>query len=382
LKRPYAPFIAENFNSSTIAYVIPQHLLARYPDLNMVPFNRAPVGTGPFHMDRWIRGDRIEFSRNEHYFKGVPKLEHIVLHAIPQENTGINQLRTHELDLYSYISEASYNVLRNVPNVRTVITPQNAYRAIYINTQRPLLSDVRVRQAIAYAIDKKQLVDTVTHGTGAVATEDLPSFMWAYDRDVPVYRYDPQRARALLASAGWHPGAGGVMTRGADQLSFVLALRQGATGDTAMAVQIQSWLDAVGIKTSIKTYPGSMLFALGPTGVLSPGKYDLDVSGFTQPADPDNSDQFTCANLPPNGFNWTRYCTPEMDRLQSEAITTYDQEARKATYAKIETLLARDVPQVYIYYQPIINAVNPALENFKPSMISPSWNVEQWQFAR
>lgn len=382
LKRRYAPFVAENFNSSTIAYVLPRHLLARYPDLNSVPFNHSPIGTGPYRVVRWIHGDRLELTRNERYFKGVPKIANFVLHEIPQENTGINQLRTHELDWYSFISEASYNVLRNVPSVRIVIAPANAYRGIYINTERPILRDVRVRQAIAYAIDKKELVDTVTHGTGTVATEDIPSFMWAYDRSVPAYHQDFDRARALLGQAGFKPGAGGVMYRNGQPLSFTFALRQGATGDTAMAVIIQSWLSKIGMKVSIKTYPGSMLFAVGPSGVLQPGKYDLDISGFTSPADPDNSAEFTCANRPPNGLNWTRYCSAEMDALQAQAIGTYDERVRGQLYAKIEQLLARDVPQVYIYYQPNINALNPALLNFRPSMITATWNAQEWEFAK
>ncbi|HET6896468.1 MAG TPA: peptide ABC transporter substrate-binding protein [Candidatus Baltobacteraceae bacterium] len=381
LKKPFAPFVAEAFNSSTIEYVIPEHLLKSYPDLNKIPFNYKPVGTGPYRMLRWAHGDRIEFAANQRYFKGAPKIANIVIHEIPQENTGLNELRTGEIQWYPYISEASYNLIKGAPGIRIVVTPQNAYRAIYINTERPILSDVRVRQAIAYAVDKKELVEKVTHGTGIIATEDIPSFMWAYDKGVPVDGYDPAKARALLDAAGWHTGSSGIRTRDGRALAFTLALRQGASGDNAMAVLVQSWLRDIGMQVSIKSYPGSMLFAIGPSGVLQPGKYDLDISGFTSPADPDNSAEFTCAARPPNGFNWTRYCNPEMDRLQATALTTYDQAARKAAYAKIETLLARDVPQVYIYYQPQISAVDERLQNFKPSMITPMWNAQQWSFS-
>lgn len=367
LKEPYAPFVAEAFDSVTISFILPAHLLAKYQNLNRIAFNHAPVGTGPYRVERWIRGDRIEFAANRDYFKGAPKIKRIVVHAIPNENTGVNELRAHEIQWYPYLSEASYNLLKGVSGVRIVVTPQNAYRAIYINTQRPYLSDVRVRRAIAYAIDKRELVEKVTHGTGTVATEDIPSFMWAYNPNVPVYAYDPAKARALLREAGWPAGR-----------TVTLALREGAAGDTEMAVMVQAWLRAVGMNVNIKTYPGSMLFAIGPAGVLQPGKYELDISGFSSSADPDNSAQFTCASRPPGGFNWTRYCNPEMDRLQAQALTTYDQAKRKAAYAKIEDLLARDVPQVYIYYQPEISAIDPSLENFKPSMISPTWNAYQW----
>lgn len=379
LKRPYAPFVAEAFNSSTVGFVVPAHLLRRYHDFSHMPFNSAPVGTGPYRLVRWIRGDRIEFAANTSYFKGVPKIANIVVHEIPDENTGINQLRSGELDWYPDLSEASYDLLRNVPNVRVVVTPQNAYRALYINTERPILSDVRVRRAIAYAIDKRELVEKTTFGTGTVATEDIPSFMWAYDPRVPVDGYDPAKARALLREAGWQPGPDGILTKNGQRLALTMSLRQGAAGDNAMAVQVQSWLHAIGMDVTLKDYPGSVLFALGPSGVLQPGKYDLNISGFESSADPDNSAQFTCDNRPPNGFNWTRYCSAEMDRLQEAALTTYNQAARKRAYAQIEALLASDVPQVFFYYQPQISAVTPRLENFTPSMVTPTWNVEQWQ---
>jgi peptide/nickel transport system substrate-binding protein len=377
LKERFAPFVTEVFNSGTVQFIVPAHLLRSYHDLNRVPFNAVPIGTGAYRMVRWARGDRIEFQANEAYFKGAPKIKQIALYSIPQENTGINQLRTREIDWYHAISEASYSVLKGVPGIKIVVTPQHSYRGMMINNER--LRDVRVRRAIAYAIDKAMLVRTVTHGTGTLATEDIPSFMWAYDKSVPTYDYDPSKARALLAEAGWRPGADGILQRNGQRLSLTMALRQGAAGDNAMAVVVQSWLRAVGIELTIKTFPGSTLFALGPSGVLQPGKYDLDISGFATSADPDNSLQFMCRYRPPNGYNWIRYCSPAMDEAQVEALHNYDEATRKRAYAKIERLLAVDVPQIFIYYQPDINAINPALKNFKPSIVTPMWNAQEWQ---
>lgn len=370
LKRVYAPFVAEAFSSATIASILPAHLLARYRDLNHVPFNTAPVGTGPYRLVSWAHGDRIVFAANRAYFKGAPKIASIVVHEIPQENTGINELRSHEIQWYPYLSEASSNMLEGIAGVKVVVTPINAYRGIWINTTAPLLADVRVRQAIAYAIDKRTMVAKVVHGFGRVATEDINPIMWGYDPNVRRYDYDPKRARRLLAQAGWKSG---------DRLT--LAVRQGAVGDEAMAVMIQSYLRAVGMSVSIKSYPGSMLFALGPSGVLDPGKYDLDISGFTESADPDNSPQFACAARPPGGINWTRYCTPEMDKLQREALGTYDRAKRMRAYAQIQALLAQDVPQIPIYYQSQLSAIDDRLQHFAPNMITTTWNVEQWSLS-
>ena len=380
MKRPFAPFIAEAFNSATVVDIVPAHILRKYPNVNHVPFNYAPVGTGPYRILSWHRGDRIELEANPHYFKGAPKIKHITVLEIPQENTGINELRSHDLDVYLNISEASYNIARGSSDIRLVVTPANSYRALYMNVERPALQDVRVRQAIAYAIDKKTMVQKVTHGTGTVATGSIPTFMWAYDTRVPVTAYDPSKAKALLRDAGWNAGPDGVLQKDGRPLSLLLTLRQGAAGDTAMAVMVQSYLRDVGIKTEIKTYPGSTLFAVGPSGIMQPGKYDIDISGFSQTADPDDSAEITCANRPPNGFNWTRFCDPRLDALEAQAVGTYDQAKRKAAYDRIQELVAQQAPYDFFYYQPNIDAVNPALKTFTPSMISPMWNAQDWSF--
>ncbi|HVS46895.1 MAG TPA: peptide ABC transporter substrate-binding protein [Verrucomicrobiae bacterium] len=381
LKHSYAPFVSTIFSSNVSpGLVLPEHLLRGKPDLNSIAFNSAPVGTGPFRMVEWLRGDRITFEANPHYFLGKPQIPRIVVQIIPDENTAINEMRTHELDWFYNASEASYNQLKTISTIKTFVSTQNSYRGMLINIQSPLVSDVRVRRAIAYAIDKATIVEKVTYGAAGPATEDLPSFMWAYDPHVKTYGYDPAQARALLAQAGWTPGPGGVLQKNGTRMELRFALRRGAVADTEMSVIIQSELRLVGIATSIKTYPGSMLFLNGTSGVLAGGHYDIELSGFGSGLDPDNSAQFECASRPPNGYNWSRYCNLEMDAAQKVALGSYDQRVRKNAYAKIETLLARDVPQIFMYWAPEIDAVNPGVKNFRPGRFFPDWNAYQWSW--
>lgn len=381
LKKPYGPIVATLFSSNIGPEdVLPAHLLRGKSDLNNVPFNSAPVGTGPYRLTKWIRGDHIEFEANSSYFGGKPHIRKINVYIVPQENTIISELRTGELDWFYNASEASYEDLKNISGVRTVVSPQNSYRGMLINTEAPLVRDVRVRQAIAYAIDKKGIVARVTHGAIAAATEDLPSFLWAYNSAVKTYEYSPDKARALLAEAGWKRASDGTMEKDGRPLDLLLVLRQGAVADTQMAVLIQSQLHDVGIGTTIKSFPGAMLFLNGRSGVLAGGHYDIDLSGFQSGIDPDNSGQFTCAARPPNGYNWSRYCTPEMDAAQRTALESYDRSVRKRAYARVESLLARDVPQIFMYWAPSINAVNPALKHFEGGAFEPNWNVTDWSW--
>lgn len=381
LKKRYGPIVATLFSSNVAPEdVLPEHLLRGKPDLNSLPFNSAPVGSGPYRLTKWIRGDRIEFEANPSYFGGKPHLAKITVYIIPQEDTIVSELRTGEIDWFYNASEASYEELKKISSVRTVVSPQNSYRGMLINTESPPVSDVRVRQAIAYAIDKKSIVAKVTHGAMPAATEDLPSFLWAYDPAVKTYEYAPGKARALLAQAGWTRSSDGTLEKNGRRMDLLLTLRQGAVADTQMAVLIQSQLRDVGVATTIKTFPGAQLFLNGRSGVLAGGHYDINLSGFASGIDPDNSGQFTCAARPFNGYNWSRYCSPEMDAAQRDALESYDRGVRKAAYARIESLLARDVPQIFMYWAPEIDAVNPALKHFEGGAFQPVWNVVDWSW--
>src|SRR3984885_14723724 len=178
LKRPFAPAVNTFFANSDAPYqILPAHLLAKYHDLNRVPFNEKPVGTGPFKVARWSRGDRIDFVANDEYFLGKPKLRKIELHLVPDENTIVSQLRAHEVDWFAFASPRAYPQLKAIPTVVTRLVPMNANDAIMLNTTHPPLDDPNVRRALGYAIDKRLLVKQTTFGTQLPATEDLPPFM-------------------------------------------------------------------------------------------------------------------------------------------------------------------------------------------------------------
>ncbi len=381
MKQRFAPAIntlfAESDNPITI---VPEHLLSKYPDLNQIPFNTQPVGSGPFKLAQWQHGDHMTFVANDHYFLGKPRLSKIVVHIIPDENTEVNELKTHDLDWMFEASTATYKFLKTMPDINTHLVPHNGYEGIQLNTSRPLLKDRRVRQAIAYAIDRNALVDKLTYGSAKLATEDLPDFMWAYNPTVKVYPYDPQRAKQLLSDAGWKPGPGGILMKNGEKLSLLL-VSNGITNATRRqaSVLVQAMLKQVGIDVEVKTYPGAVLFApAGEGGILQLGKFDLGLSGWFAGLDPDDSSNFICSMVPPGGYNYTRYCNKQMDSAQQEALTKFDQPSRKAAYAKIESLLADDMPQLFFWWPRQAQPVNPDLRNFDPNPVTETWNAYQW----
>jgi len=379
MKRAYAPAITNLFGDEAPNPILPRHLLARYPDLNRVPFNVLPIGTGPFRVERWDHGQSVELVANDAYYLGKPKLRRISVRFIPDEATMIDELRTHELDAFTQGSVNAFRQIKSLPDTAYVLVDNHGASNVLINNTRPLLRDVRVRRAIAYAIDKATIVERFTAGAAEVATEDLPSFMWASDPRVRRYAFDPARARALLREAGWQPGAGGTVQKNGRPLSLVFAYAQNNATARLISVQIQAYLSAVGIGVELKGYNGSMMFApRSAGGVYQSGNFDLAWYTMTLGIDPDSSGRFTCGAVPPNGQNYSRYCNAEMDAAQFAGLATFDENARKRAYAKSQELLARDVPIVFVFWPKDAEAFDKRLRGFAPNPITAAWNAQDW----
>lgn len=382
LRQKFAPFVNTFFaDSDQPTPVAPAHVLSKYPNINQIPFNNNPtVSDGPFKFVRWVHGDHMEFAANPDFFMGKPGLANIYIRIVPDENTSLNLLRTHDIDWMFEASINNYPTAKTIPGVRLVFVDINGYEDVQLNVQRPYLQDLRVRRAIAYAIDKKRIVDTLTFGQQPIATEDQPGFMWSHNPNVdPTYSPDVQRARSLLQQAGWAPGPNGIMMKNAQPLTLVLVSNNSNVTRRKNAVEVQQMLRQAGIDVEIKYYPGDVLFApVGEGGILQGGKFDLSLAGWYAGVDPDDASQFTCANVAPAGYNYSRYCNPDMEAQQKIALDNYEQPTRKKAYYEIQNLLARDVPEVFFYYLRTMQPINQNFNGFAPNPVTESWNAWQW----
>ncbi len=234
--------------------------------------------------------------------------------------------------------------------------------------RRKPMSDPRFRLGIAYAIDKAELVRTLTYGQEKIATADLPDWMWAADTSLKPRARDLGKARALLQAAGVKP-----------PLSLTLVTDTATVTHKREAVMIQSMFRDVGINLEIKTYPGDLLYApAGMGGILNGSKFDLALWPWYAGLDPDNSSQFTCANIPPHGYNEAGYCNPQMESLQKTALRHYDRPTRKAAYAGIERLIVRDNPILVFWWQRQQEALRSNVSGFSPNPTQEMWNAWQW----
>lgn len=374
LRHPFAPFVDTFFSESDQPFPpLPAHVLARYRDLNQIPFNNAPtVSDGPFRFVRWQHGDRVVLAANTAFFLGKPKLDGIDIAIVPDENTAVNQLRTGAVDYFALPSITTYSQLRSIPNVTTIFAPVNGYESMGFNMRRAPMNDIRFRRAVAYAIDKERLVRDLTFGQAHVATADLPDWMWANNPSLRPLPYDPQKARALLVAAQIRTPR-----------PLVLVTDSGNVTHAREAVLVQSMLHAVGIEIQIKTFPAASLYApRGAGGILNTGAFDLAFLPWVGGIDPDNSSEFSCSSQAPNGWNIAAYCSPQMDALQTAALTRYDTPARAAAYHRIEALLARDTPDVFFWWLRMPEAIRSRFHGFAPSPTSQSWNAWEWSLAR
>jgi peptide/nickel transport system substrate-binding protein len=382
LKQRFSPFVNTFFAESDQAYeIVPRHLLARYPDINQIPFDSQPLVTdGPFRFSSWLRGDRIVLDANRGFFEGPPGLRRVVIQFVANEDTAVNLLRTHAIDYIYQPSIQTYPALSAMPDGKIVWVNVNGFEGMEMNLSHPFLADPRVRMAIAAALDKRALTLQLTHGQSTTATEDLPSWIWAFDPSVKSVPFDPDAAKTLLARAGWLAGPDGIVRKNGRPLELTLATDTVTATHRSESLLIQAALRRIGIAVSVKYYPLDILYApQGMGGIQHGGKFDLLVYGWYAGIDPDNSSQLTCDNFPPHGYNDPRYCSHAMDAAQAIALAYYDRATRTRAYSTIESLLAADNPIVYFWWQRQQEAITVDFHGFAPNPVVESWNSWQWK---
>lgn len=355
---------------------MPVHLLASLPDLNSAEFNSRPLSSGPYLLSAWNHGTSLVFVPNPRYFRGLPKLKEIEWKIVPDVNTLFNQLRTHEVDVYPGVNATAVGELGSIGGITVKRQLLANWRHLGINTSRPMLGDVRVRQAIAEAIDWRRINATVYHGINRLAVSDIFPESWAAPELAP-YRYDPAGARRLLAAAGWQMQRDGVLHKGSLGMHLTISATVGHQENELSEVLMQSMLRPFGIDLQIRNYPANLMFA--QNGPLYTGKYDLEWSIETNGPDPDNAGSWNGAFVPPNGANTSWLNDPIVNATSAAAERTFDQARRKVLYQREEERLRQLVPAVVFTWETGYTAMNSDVKNYVPAaFIGDTWNAWQW----
>lgn len=376
LKAPNADFIG-NLASGGAAYPpFPEHLLSKLPDLNHAQFNSAPLSSGPWILDKWNHGSSLEYVPNPNYWRGPPKLKHLTVKILPNADTELAQLQTHEIDVFPGVTEDQIPTVKAIPGVAMHQILTANWRHMAMNTKKPLLHDVRVRLAIAETINWDRILKTIYHGVNVRAHSDVYPLSWAAP-NIPLYKHDPQDAERLLKDAGYAAGPDGVLQKAGQRLHLMISATTAAHANEQTEVQIQQDLKGIGIELEIKNYLSSVMFA--QSGPLYSGNYDLEWSIDTNGADPDNEGSWSSKFIPPHGGNTSWLNDPQVDQLSHAAVSTYDRAQRKALYQKEEERIHALVPAVFVYWTNQYNAWNTDVKNYKPApFIAYNWNSWQW----
>ncbi|MBV9409459.1 MAG: ABC transporter substrate-binding protein [Candidatus Eremiobacteraeota bacterium] len=380
LKRPFAPLLTVVMAPQGFP-ILPAHLLANLPDFNHVPFDAQPVGSGPYVVVKWAHGDRVTLRANPYYYRGKPAIEHLDVRFVPDPNTAMNLLRTKEVDGYfSDLDYGNYPILRQIPDVNVTLTPTNAVGALIFNTQDPITSDPQVRRALALAIDIPATMAKTYRGAISAKDAGRGLFIWAFDpKAYPDVPYDPVRARALLDAAGWDPGADGIRHKHGKPLDVLLAIQAATPGDTIIGNAIAQYEHAVGVNVILKAYNVTQFVApANEGGPVYGGKFQMALYPFVNGDDPDTTDQFACANVPPRGYNKSRICDPRIDALLAQGQRTYDPARRAAIYVQLERLLADELPIVLLYQRPELDTFTTRLRGQTTSVSTAWWNAGAW----
>lgn len=370
LKRRFAPFVVQFFGpSNPPSIVLPEHLLGRLPDFAHAGYNDRPVGTGPFRIVSYEKGQRLVMVANDAYWRGAPKLRRIEFSFVANDNTLLTMLETHQIDFYLRASETLIASLRGIPGTKIVLTPRDRFADVGFNAGNPALADVRVRRALAYAIDRKALIDKVMHGAALEGWSNHASFSPVYAPDVRRYPYDPARANALLDQA-----------RVVRPLHVTLVSFTGSTTIADAEALIQQQWSKIGVDAAIKNYPSGQLYAtLAQGGVEQSGKFDAVIENWSNGADPDDSVLLVCSMAPPAGWNIYHFCSPELDAAERVALESNDPQRRSAAFATIQRIVADQLPFAVLWYEMQIDVVNSDLRGYRPShSITPFWNVWEW----
>lgn len=378
LKEPDADVLGLCFGGN--AYPpLPEHLLRNVApqDLQRSAYASKPLGSGPFVLEQWNHGSSLEFVPNPAYWRGAPKLKLLTWKVIPNTDTLFAQLQSHEIDVYDGVPTNQIARLNQIAGIRIVPRLVANLKHMTINVSRPNLRDVRVRLALAEAVDWDRINRDAYHGYNERATSDIPPNSWAAPK-IPFYPHDPAAARALLDEAGWHPRPDGYRYKNGKRLVVAIASGTNNQPNEQAEVQIQSELRAVGIEMPIRNYPVNLLFdRIGP---LYSGHYDTSWSTDTFGPDPDNEASWNGAFIPPHGANTSWLDDPVINATSDAQLRTFDRAKRKSIIQKEEMRIHQLVPAIFLYWSKNYAAYNDDLKNYKPAeYIANSWNSWEWQ---
>ncbi len=364
LNYPASPILA-HFAQQRIA---PESLMGDLTaeEINTQYQQEAPVTSGPFKWVETVPGQVVIVERNDDYYfprgsndyRYVPWLDGIEFHPWGDPQANVLAMIQGERDAHVLtMTRSEHDQLDSADGVSVEVFPVGIYSYLMLNNEHPLFEDATVRQALIYALDRESVVTELLGPIGELQHSFVDPTSWAYNPDVPEYSYDPDRARQLLADAGWEPGSDGILTKDGERFAFEALVIQAAYG-SQVAEPFQANLQDVGIELTIRNVPTFQEMATA----LTEDDFVAALNNDGYEVYPDRRHRWHSDNLPPAGVNVARYQNPELDALLDEAWTLPEgSDEQRDVYFEMQEILATDLPWIPLYYPLMVQATSERL---------------------
>jgi ABC-type transport system substrate-binding protein len=347
-REPFAAFLPNMAHA--FGGVVSMEAIKKWGD----DYSAHAVGTGPYKLKEFVPNERTVLVRNDDYYGGRPKLDQITFRAVPEDGARSNMLETGEADVIIPVPANSVERLRGSANLQILAKPVLTCQYIGMNLSRAPLDDLKVRQAFNHAVDKETIVKRLQGGLAHVADSPMAAQAKGYV-STRTYEYSPQKARALLAEAGFAPGADGILARGGKPLSLTMLTPVNLyPKDTQLAEAVQAQLKAVGVDVKLQQVESGNWFNTLRVP-LAQATYDLFLWSLTPTtgdgnqalrelfrSDPDPA-------KPPSSWNLTRYKSARMDELIATSDSTIDEAKRQAAMKEGQQIAMDGAMYIYLY---------------------------------
>lgn len=356
--------------------LMPKHALEGQ-NLRETPLARMPLSCGPYLMKEWESGASLTLDANPDYFEGRPYIDRVLYRIIPDTTTMFLELMAGKIDVMSGMSAQQYLYQTKDPaftaRYDTYRTLSSSYVYMGYNLKSPLFSDLRVRQALAHAVNKQDLIKGALLGQGEPTIGPYRPDGWAYNTAIKDYPHDPARALALLEEAGWKKGKSGLLEKNGQPFSFTLLTNQGNEQRIKTAIIIQSQLQPLGIEVKIRTVEWAAFLKQ----FVMPGYFDAIILGWTIPHDPDGFEVWHSSRIG-SGLNVIGFADKEADECLEKARSTFDQAERKKQYDRFQEILHREQPYSFLYVPYSLSAVNKRFRGIEPGAAGIFHDTDRW----
>lgn len=370
---PYAPALSK-FGMG----IIPEHIFRDTLELQKSPYALKPVGTGPYKFSAWKKAEYIILEANEDYFEHVPFIKRHVYRIIPDQNVQFLELTSGSIDSmdlnpYQFIYRSNTRRFRERIDKYKYLA--RSYTYVGYNQKDPLFQDVKVRKALNYAINRKEIIKTVLLGLGEECTGPFFKGTPYYDETAEGYEYNPVRAAILLREAGWYDhDNNGILEKDGKEFRIRLATNQGNQAREDVATIIQQQWAKLGIKTEVMVIAWSAFL----DQFIGKKNFQAVILGWTIPVDPDIYSVWHSASSGEGGLNFISYSNEELDKLIEEGRREFNSDRRAEIYRKAHDIIARDAPYAFLFFPYAIPAIENRFKGIEPELAGIGYNFIDW----